>query len=45
MNHRENDTTQENEGKQVQQELEEQLRAFGDTMSDAFAPALKAMGK
>ena len=28
MNHRENDTTQENEGKQVQQELEEQLRAF-----------------
>ena len=37
MNHRENDKTQENEGKQVQQELEEQLRAFGDTMSDAFA--------
>ena len=24
MNHRENDTTQENEGKQVQQELEKQ---------------------
>ena len=41
MNHRENDTTQENEGKQVQQELEEQLRAFGDTMSDAFAHALR----
>ena len=37
MNHRENDTPQENEGKQVQQELEEQLRAFGNTMSDAFA--------
>ena len=33
MNHRENDTTQENEGKQVQQELERQLREFGDTMS------------
>ena len=36
MNHRENDTTQENEGKQVQQELERQLRELGDTMSDSF---------
>ena len=40
MNHRENDTTQENEGKQVQQELENQLRAFvvsEDKMKEAFA--------
>ena len=44
MNHREDDTTQENEGKQVQQELEEQLRAFGDTMSDAFAHGFEGKG-
>ena len=44
MNHRENDTKQENEGKQVQQELEEQLRAFGDTMSDAFAHGFEGKG-
>ena len=44
MNHRENDTTQENEEKQVQQELEEQLRAFGDTMSDAFAHGFEGKG-
>ena len=44
MNHRENDITQENEGKQVQQELEEQLRAFGDTMSDAFAHGFEGRG-
>ncbi len=44
MNHRENDTTQENEGKQVQQELEEQLRAFGDTMSDAFVHGFEGRG-
>lgn len=44
MNHRENDTTQENEGKQVQQELEEQLHAFGDTMSDAFAHGFEGRG-
>ena len=44
MNHRENDTTQENEGKQVQRELEEQLRAFGDTMSDAFAHGFEGRG-
>ena len=37
MNDRENDTMRENEGRQVQQELEDQLRAFGDTMTDAFA--------
>ena len=45
MNHRENDTTQENDGKQVQQELEEQLRAFGDTMSDAFAHGFEGRGR
>ena len=44
MNQRENDSTQENEGKQVQQELEEQLRAFGDTMSDAFAHGFEGRG-
>ena len=44
MNHREDDTTQENEGKQVQRELEEQLRAFGDTMSDAFAHGFEGKG-
>lgn len=44
MNHREDDTTQENEGKQVQQELEEQLRAFGNTMSDAFAHGFEGKG-
>ena len=44
MNHRENDSTQENEGKQVQQELEDQLRAFGDTMTDAFAHGFEGRG-
>jgi len=44
MSHRENDKTQENEGKQVQQELEEQLRAFGNTMSDAFAHGFEGRG-
>ena len=34
----------ENEGKQVQQELEDQLRAFGDTMSDAFAHGFEGKG-
>ena len=43
MNHRENDTTQENEGKQVQQS-ERPLRAFGDTMSDAFAHGFEGRG-
>ena len=44
MNDRENDTMRENEGRQVQQELEEQLRAFGDTMSDAFAHGFEGRG-
>ena len=37
MNDRENDNRIKDEGRQVQQELEDQLRAFGDTMTDAFA--------
>lgn len=44
MNDRENDTMQENEGRQVQQELEDQLRAFGDTVSDAFAHGFEGRG-
>ena len=45
MNDRENDTMRENEGRQVQQELENQLRAFGDTMSDAFAHGFVGKGE
>ena len=45
MNDRENDTMRENEGRQVQQELEAQLRAFGDTMSDAFAHGFEGKGE
>ncbi len=45
MNDRENDTMRENEGRQVQQELEAQLRAFGDTMSDAFAHGFEGRGE
>ncbi len=45
MNDRENDTMRENEGRQVQQELENQLRAFGDTVSDAFAHGFEGKGK
>ena len=44
MNDRENDTMRENEGRQVQQELENQLRAFGDTMTDAFAHGFEGRG-
>ena len=44
QNDRENDTMRENEGRQVQQELEDQLRAFGDTMSDAFAHGFEGRG-
>ena len=29
----------------MQQELENQLRAFGDTVSDAFAHGLRAKGR
>ena len=43
MNDRKNDTRSD-EGRQVQQELEDQLRAFGDTMSDAFAHGFEGKG-
>ena len=43
MNDRENDNRIKDEGRQVQQELEDQLRAFGDTMTDAFAPLVPAL--
>ena len=43
MNNRENDN-RNNEGRQVQQELEDQLRAFGDTMTDAFAHGFEGRG-
>ena len=43
MNDRKNDTRPD-EGRQVQQELEDQLRAFGDTMSDAFAHGFEGKG-
>ena len=45
MNDRENDTKKETDGRQVQQELESQLRAFGDTMSDAFAHGFEGKGE
>ena len=45
MNDRENDTKKETDGRQVQQELESQLRAFGDTMSDAFAHGFEGRGE
>ena len=44
MNDRENDTMRENEGQQVQRELEDQLREFGDTMSDAFRYGFEGRG-
>ena len=43
MYDRENDN-RNNEGRQVQQELEDQLRAFGDTMTDAFAYGFEGRG-
>ena len=44
MNDRENDKMRETEGRQVQQELESQMRAFGDTVSDAFAHGFEGRG-
>ena len=44
MNDRETDAMNENEGRRVQREPEEQLRAFGDTMSDAFAHGFEGRG-
>ena len=43
MYDRENDN-RNNEGRQVQQELEDQLRAFGDTITDAFAHGFEGRG-
>ena len=43
MYDRENDN-RNNEGRQVQQELEDQLHAFGDTMTDAFAHGFEGRG-
>ena len=44
MYDRENDNRNNNEGRQVQQELEDKLRAFGDTMTDAFAHGFEGRG-
>ena len=44
MNDRENDRMKETEGQQVQRELEDQLRGFGDTMSDAFRYGFEGRG-
>ena len=44
MTDRENDNRIKDEGRQVQQELEDQLRAFGDTMTDAFAHGFEGRG-
>ena len=44
MNEREKDPMSGAEGRQVQQELEDQLRAFGDTVSDAFAHGFEGRG-
>ena len=44
MNDRENDKMRETEGQRVQQELENQMRAFGDTVSDAFAHGFEGRG-
>ena len=44
MNDRENDKMRETEGRQIQQELESQMRAFGDTVSDAFAHGFEGRG-
>ena len=45
MNENQRDTEHRpDEGKQVQQELEDQLRAFGDTMTDAFAHGFEGRG-
>ena len=43
MYDRENDN-RTSEGRQVQQELEDQLRAFGDTMTDAFRNGFEGRG-
>ena len=46
MNENQRDTEHRpDEGKQVQQELERQLREFGDTMSDAFRHGFEGRGE
>ena len=47
MTDRENDfnSTTDSEGRQVQQELERQLRELGDTMSDAFRHGFEGRGE
>ena len=48
MTDRENDfnrTAQDSEGRQVQQELERQLRELGDTMSDSFRHGFEGRGE
>ena len=46
MNENQRDTEhRSDEGKQVQQELERQLREFGDTMSDAFRHGFEGRGE
>ena len=46
MNANQRDTEHRpDEGKQVQQELERQLREFGDTMSDAFRHGFEGRGE
>lgn len=39
------ETKQQPDGRQVQQELEDQLRAFGDTMTDAFLHGFEGRGE
>ena len=48
MTDRENDfnrTAQDGKGRQVQQELERQLRELGDTMSDSFRHGFEGRGE
>ena len=48
MTDRENDfnrTAKDSEGRQVQQELERQLRELGDTMSDSFRHGFEGRGE
>ncbi len=44
-NHYTEEETNRSEGRQVQDELERQLRAFGDTMSDAFRTGFEGRGE
>ena len=45
MNDRENDRMRETEGREIQRELEDQLRGFGDTMTDAFRHGFEGRGE